>query len=115
MSESPAIRLTWKGSGTVAALAQCLEDHGAVELDLAPEFHHSVFKHLYPDAEPGEPEQVDVQGDAGLLEKLAEIRGLEDMGKLVPALAAAGAEVYVESPAPCIQIRLPPGAAFAYR
>ncbi len=109
------VRLNWRGVSTVESLVSFLQRQGAVALGLAPDFHHSLFVHLHPSSAPGEPEEVDMQGGAELLARIAEISGLEALGKLIPALREAGVQVHVQSPAPIIRIQIPEGAAFAYR
>jgi hypothetical protein len=107
--------LNWEGSGTVQSLASVLEQQGAVALSLAPDLHHSLFVHLYPGASPGEPEQIDLSGDADLVARVAEISGLEALAELLPALRRAHAEVRVESPAPIIHIQIPASSSFGTR
>jgi hypothetical protein len=96
----------WRGRATLDDLIATLRDRGAVVLDLAPDFHHSLFVHLCPDASPGDPEQVDVEGGVDLLLRVAETSGLESLSELLPVLRAARAQIRVESPAPKVHIRI---------
>jgi hypothetical protein len=102
----------WEGPKTVRTLASALQQEGAAALSLAPDLHHSLFVHLYPGAGPGDPEQVDIRGDAALFGRIAEVAGLEGLAELIPALKAARAEVHVESPAPVIHILIPETGRF---
>ena len=115
MTETATVRLNWRGAKTVRSVASFLERQGSVALSLAPDLHHSLFVHLHPQAAPGQPEEVDTQGGAELLSRIAEIAGLEELARLVPALQAANARVQVESPAPTIHIRIPEAERFEYR
>jgi len=110
-----AVRLNWRGAKTVRAIASFLERQGRVALGLAPDLHHSLFVHLYPQADPGQPEAVDIEGGAELLGRVAGIGGLEELAQLVPALQAADARIQVQSPAPMIQIEIPASGRFQYR
>jgi len=112
MGETAAVRLNWRGAGTARSLASFLERHTSVALNLAPELHHSLFVHLHPQAPPGQPEQVDVEGGAELLARIAEIPGLEALATLVAALQAARAQIQVQSPAPILRIRIPEAERF---
>jgi hypothetical protein len=111
MSEDKTV-VQWEGPKTVRVLASVLQGQGAVALVLAADLHHSLFVHLYPGAAPGDPELVDVTGDAGLVARIAEVSGLESLAELVPALEAARAEVQVESPAPVIHMLIPETGSF---
>ncbi len=115
MSHTATVRLTWRGAKTVQSVASFLERQGNVSLGLAPDLHHSLFVHLHPQAPPGLPEEVDIQGGAELLSRVAQIAGLEEIARLVPALQAANAQVQVLSPAPIIRIRIPEAERFEYR
>ena len=106
------VTVQWEGAKTVRTLSSALQERGAVLLGLAPDLHHSLFVHLYPGAAPGDPEQVDVRGDAELLTRVAEVPGLEGLADLVSALKAAQAQVQVESPAPAIHILIPEAGRF---
>jgi len=109
-----AVRLNWRGAKTVRAVASFLERQGKVALGLAPDLHHSLFVHLYPQAEAGEPEAVDIEGGAELLDRVAQIAGLEELAQLVPALQAADARIQVRSPAPVLEIEIPAIGRFRY-
>jgi len=112
MGETATVRLNWRGAKTVQSLASFLERQGSVALNLAPELHHSLFVHLHPQASPGQPEEVDVQGGAELLARIAEIPGLEALATLVAALQTARAQIQVQSPAPILRIRIPEAERF---
>ena len=115
MGHTATVRLTWRGAKTVDSLASFLARQGNVALGLAPDLHHSLFAHLHPQAPPGQPEDVDMQGGAELLARIAEIPGLEELARLVPGLRAARAQIQVQSPAPIVHIRIPEGERFERR
>lgn len=109
-----AVRLNWRGAKTVRAVASFLERQGKVALGLAPDLHHSLFVHLYPQAEAGQPEVVDIEGGAELLGQVAQIAGLEELAGLVAPLREADARIQVQSPAPMLIIELPVSGRFRY-
>jgi hypothetical protein len=112
MGHTATVRLNWRGAKTVDSLASFLERQGNVALGLAPDLHHSLFVHLHPQAPPGQPEDVDMQGGTELLARIAEIPGLEALATLVGPLQAAHARIQVQSPAPIIRISIPEAERF---
>jgi hypothetical protein len=107
MSEKPKLRLLWEGKATLRTLHELVRAHVNFELQLPPDYHFSLSRHLCPHAAPAESEQIDLSGAAELLNKVAEIRGLHDLGELAAPLAAAKAQVHIQSPAPGILVTFP--------
>jgi len=107
MTEKAATRLIWEGRSTLGKLRELVQARMNFELQLPQDYHFTLFRHLYPDAPPGEPDFVDVRGTAELLKKVAEIRGLEQLADLVELVTAAQAKLHIQSPAPGILVCFP--------
>lgn len=108
MSESPQTPLLWEGESTLAELHELIRRRGRFELQLPADFHFAIVRHLYPHAAAADPSLVDESGGPELLQRIAEIRGLNELAILVAPLAAAGAQLRVLSPAPAIAVQFPP-------
>ncbi len=108
MNDKPEEHLIWEGRTTLTALCNLVQARISVELQLPADYHFALFRHLYPNASAGEPEQIDVSGGAELLEKVAEIRGLNELAELAAPIAAAGGQVHIQSPGPGILVCFPP-------
>lgn len=102
---SHATRLIWEGSETLHHAAELIRQRSDVELQLPSELHFALFTHFYPTEERTQPDAIDVSGGTEILEKVAEVRGLEQIRELIEPTAHAGAEVQVVSPSPTIFIR----------
>lgn len=107
MRGSPEMRLMWEGGSTLTTLRKLLRERTDFELELPPDYHFALFRHLYPHAAAGEPELIDVSGGVELLEKVAEIQGLNEVAELAAPIAAAGGRVHILSPGPGILVRFP--------
>ncbi|MBI5040004.1 MAG: hypothetical protein HZB57_01975 [Gammaproteobacteria bacterium] len=108
MNDKPEERLIWEGQTTLTALYGLVQGRVSFELQLAPDYHFALFRHLYPDANAAEPELIDVSGGADLLDKVAEIQGLNELAELAAPIAAAGGRVHIQSPGPGILVCFPP-------
>ncbi len=106
MRKEPVTRLQWNGRETVPMVSQMIAYTNRIELRLAPEYNHALFKKLHPDAPQGRIESVDKAGDAELVNVMSEINGLEDLALLVDVLRAEDAAVRIVSP-PNIIISVP--------
>lgn len=107
MRGSPEMRLMWEGDSTLATLRKFLRERTDFELELPPDYHFALFRHLYPHAAAGDSEVIDVSGGAELLDKVAEIQGLNELTELAAPVAAAGGRVHIRSPGPGILVRFP--------
>lgn len=107
MSDKPEVRLMWEGRSTLTALRALVQAQTDFELELPPDYHFALFRHIYPHAAAGEPEQIDVSGGAELLDKVVEIQGLNELAELAATVAAAGGRVHIRSPGPGILVRFP--------
>lgn len=107
MTQQPAIPILWRGRETVDEVLDRLQGACDIELQLANEYHHALFRALHPDAPPGQPEELDAAGGAELLQRLKHIRGLEAIAELVAPLQRGRARVHVTGRAK-IAITLPP-------
>lgn len=108
MSEKTEVRLLWEGRTTLHALRGLMQARVNFELQLPPDYHFALFRHLFPHAAPGETETIDVSGAADLLDKVAEIQGLHELAELRAALAASQAQVRILSPGPGILVYFQP-------
>lgn len=108
MNDKPEERLIWEGQTTLMALLSLVQARISLELQLAPDYHFALFRHLYPQAATAEAKQIDVSGGAELLAKVAEIQGLNELAELVAPIAAAGGRVHIQSPGPGILVYFPP-------
>jgi hypothetical protein len=95
MSEQPAIAIMWHGRETVPYILDQLRPATDIELQLAEGYHHALFRTLYPDAPPSQPEELDAEGGAELLRGLDEINGLEGMEGLIAPLRHARARIHI--------------------
>lgn len=108
MSGSPQTSLLWEGESTLAELRELIRRRERFELQLPADFHFAVVRHLYPHAAAADPSLVDESGGAELLQRIAEIQGLNELAALVAPIAGAGAQVRVLSPGPAITVQFPP-------
>ncbi len=99
MAQELLIRLNWEGSETIEAIRPVLRQPCRIELTLAANYHHAIFRHLHPTAPAGQSELLDEQGGAELLAKLAEIEGLQVIAQLRDAVAKSKGKVRVTGPA----------------
>lgn len=104
MSEKPEVRLIWEGLTTLHALQRLVQARMNFELQLPPDYHFALFRHLFPHAAPGETETIDVSGTADLLDKVAEIQGLHELAELTAPVAASRARVRILSPGPGVLV-----------
>lgn len=104
MPDKPEASLAWEGQSTLPALRKLAEARVDFELQLPPDYHFALFRHLFPDAPEDEPEQIDVTGTAELLDKVAEIQGLQELAELADLAGAAQARVRIQSPGPGIRV-----------
>lgn len=108
MVTSAPNRLLWRDRQSTREAREALAEFGRVELDLPPSFHHALFAHLQPRAEAGHrPEVLDLEGDAELLRRIANIQGLEEMAEMAELVTEALGTVLVRSPSPTVIIVLP--------
>ena len=98
------LQLQWRGNETIAEIQAGVERGETVEVVLPADVHHAVFKHLHPNASKGAPEDLHERGDSRIVERLAEVRGLEALARLVEPVARSAATVHVHSPGPRLVI-----------
>lgn len=106
MSHKPRRRLLWKGQSTLRELRELVWTQVDFELELPPDYHFALFRHLYPHAANG-PEPIDVSGGAELIDKVAEIGGLNELAELAVLVDRSHAQVQILSPGPAILIGFP--------
>lgn len=106
MQKDPVMRVQWKGRETVPMVSQLLEYTEQIELQLAPEYNHALFRKLHPEAPRATLERVDRTGGAELLNTVSQIRGLEDLALLVDTLDAEDVSLHIVSP-PMVIIEVP--------
>lgn len=98
MSEITEACFAWEGSETIDAVQAKLASPARIEITLPPEYNHELFAQLMPDAPPGRAEQLDMEGDVGLLRVVARIEGLEDLASLIGPLSRLSARVKMRTP-----------------
>lgn len=99
MTQPLQIRLNWEGNETIAAIAPILRQPCFVELTLAPSYYNAIYRQFHPDAPPGDTRPLDEQGGGEVLERLANIEGLQALGELADAVMQARGRVTVTRPA----------------
>jgi len=104
MTTNQLVHIHWNGKESIDDAIQLIDDCQNFELDLPASYHHTFFRHISPNADPDSPEFVDIENGVELLNKIAEITGLELIGKLIEPVKKAGAKVIVISPTPRIFI-----------
>ena len=104
MTTNSLVRILWNGKESVDEAIQFIGEHHNLEFDLPASFHHAFFCHIYPDADPGASEFVDIEDGVDLLRKIATIKGLELFSDMIEPVKAAGAKVIIVSPTPRIFI-----------
>ena len=104
MPAKTGVRLMWEGRTTLDALLGLAEARVDFEVQLPPDYHFTLYRHLFPHAAPSEAETIDLSGAADLLDKIAEIPGLQELAELTTPLAANQARVRILSPGPGILV-----------
>jgi hypothetical protein len=99
MTQEFLIRLNWEGSETIEAIKPMLHQPCRIEVTLAANYHHALFRHFHPAAPAAQFEVLDEQGGAELLTTLAEIEGLQLFAELGDAVVKSQATVHVTGPA----------------
>ena len=98
-------RIQWSGRESLAEAEEILERHREVIVILARDYHHALCRRLRPQ-EPGAPEALDIAGGVELLERIAGVGGLQEIGGLAQVIGGRKAEIRLTSPAPTIRIVL---------
>ena len=99
MTQELIVRLNWEGAETIEAITPVLHQPCRIELTLAANYHHAIFRHFHPTAPAGQFELLDERGGAELLAKLAAIEGLQGIAQLRDAVAKSKGKVRVIGPA----------------
>ncbi len=110
MAPHAQTRILWRDRDSVDAAREAITRVGKVELELPSSYHHTLFARLHPGGEADhEPEVLDLVGDTELLERIAAIRGLEDLGGLTELLRTRHGRVELHSPGPVLVLHTDPG------
>ena len=107
MTEKPEVRLIWEGPSSLANVLELVAARVNFELQLPPDYHFTLFRHLYPQAAPDAPEQIDLNGTAELFNRVAAIPGLQELAVLAAPITARQARVRIQSPGPGILVCFP--------
>lgn len=107
MKEAPVSRLRWSEFESAEQVEELLARYRHVEIQLPPDFHHVLFSRLRPGAELAGQEQLDISGDGSLIDTIAQIKGLKELGLLKRVISDTGATVQLLSPVPLVILRLP--------
>src|SRR3569833_783684 len=106
MTQALKIRLTWEGTETINAIEAALGQPCSIELTLAANYHHALFRQFHSDAPPGQLEILDEKGGGELLSRFAAIEGLQALADLSGKVSAANGTVTVTRPA-LVTIEIP--------
>lgn len=98
-------RVKWHGKSSVAEAEELLGRGFTVELQLPPDFHHALLRHLGPLAK--DSDTVNRSGGLELLGEIASISGLEDLALLSKVASDFKAAIRVRSPGPIVTIEPP--------
>jgi len=101
------LTLRFDGAPSIAAARKAMRAGSRVDIELPLETHHALYRHLNPDASGGPDEEIDADDGAELLERIATVAGLGELGTLAPALKAGGYRVELSGPDPVLSL-LPP-------
>jgi len=94
----PVNHIHWSGESSLKIIKELLEDQLDTVIELPINMHHALYSHLNPDAPPGPVEHVEASGSADLLDKIAEVAGLEHFATLSQTVKQKQARVSVLSP-----------------
>ena len=106
MTTESLIHIRWHGKETVSEAARFISEGHNIEIDLPDGYHHACFSHLYPNADPDEPEFIDEENGDWILARIAEVAGLESIGDLREPVRKADAKVIFKSPPPRLSFEL---------
>lgn len=105
MRSETGLRVSWTGIGPIDEVERTLRDRGRVDVELPAEFHHAIYAHFHPGGRRGaHAEQLDEEGGAELLGRVAEVGQLAAIAGLIPLVTERHGNVHVYSPAPHIVI-----------
>jgi hypothetical protein len=102
-SPSPA-NFPWRGRETVEAARSAIARRDRIALQLPAGFHHAVYAHFRAHDLQAVAERLDVTGGAEVLQRLAQIEGLDGLAQLAADVANAHASVRLLSPTPTVII-----------
>jgi hypothetical protein len=101
--EQAIVSLLWPGTDTLEAARAAIRSGMSVDIELPLEVHYALYKRLHPDG-PRASEDIDTSGGAELLEPIATVAGLEELGVLQAALRGANYRVRLTSPVPHLRL-----------
>jgi hypothetical protein len=105
--EQTLVPLRWPGTGTLKAAREAIRNRSTVEIELPLEVHFALYAHLHAHEPHGSAENIDTSGGAELLAPIASVAGLEELGRLEPAVRRGHYRVCLVSPQPRLRL-LPP-------
>lgn len=101
------VHLLWEGRRTIQRAKEALANAEWVEIRMPDDLNHTLFDRFNPNAPPGEIEELDISGGIEIIEKLGQVRALQDIDQLATSAQEAHAKVRIISPAPRLIISLP--------
>lgn len=113
MANTQRKRMLWRGRETVDSVLASIYEPSVIEIQVATNYKHTLFRELHPYASPSDLEKFDTRGDADLLARISCIRGLEELQLLVEPLKAKHATVKLTDE-PKITITVDTGAPAAH-
>jgi hypothetical protein len=106
MRSQPEIHVRWTGTAPIDEVEEKLRSCGRVDVELPAEFHHAIHAHFQVGRADVNAEQLDEEGGAELLWRVAEVGQLHAIADLIPLVTERHGHVHIYSPAPHIVIRL---------
>lgn len=100
------IRLNWDGVETIKAIEPLLAQPCCIELSLAANYHHAIYRQFHPNAPPAQLEVLQEEGGGELLAKFAAIEGLQALAQLADPVTKANGTVTIGQPA-LVTIEIP--------
>lgn len=101
----PAVNLSLSGQETIdKATEAILQERTEVHISLPADYHHALFKQLYPDAIPTQPELIDVSGGSDILDQISTVPGLQLFQSLSVPVSRTGYRVSLHSPSPLLTL-----------
>jgi hypothetical protein len=110
MHNADVVALVWGSARCIDGALEALARGDYVEMVLPADTHHALFAHLYPAADRGAPENLDIRGAPQMVSRMATVAGLGGLERLEAPLARAGYRVGLSTPPPVLRL-LPPSAA----
>jgi hypothetical protein len=88
----------WQGKETVDVVQELLGHPLRVEIRLAQDYNHALFRAFHSDAAASALEELYISGGAELLAPVSKLAGLGELAELIEPLKQTNANVVITSP-----------------